>query len=378
MKYVDLVEIYRQLEETTKRLNKIYIISEFLKKTPNEDIGHIVLLLQGKLFPNWDPRKIGVASRLVLKAINISTGITSKKIEDEWRKTGDLGLVAENLTKKKKQSTLFSHDLSVRKVFNNLRKLSELEGHGTVEKKMQLIAELLTSANPLEAKYIVRSILEDLRVGVGEGSLRDSIVWAFFGHEIGLKYLSDNKIDIESREEYNKYVNIVQRSFDLTNDFSSVAEAAKQGLKHLEDMEIAMFRPLKVMLALKVKDVKEGFERCGEKVDIEYKLDGFRIQAHKKANKVKLFTRRLEEVTDQFPEVVDYVKNHVKAESCILDSEAAGFDPKTGKYLPFQNISQRIKRKYDIEEMSKKFPVELNVFDILYRYYQYYYQKWIW
>ena len=166
MKYVDLVEIYRQLEETTKRLNKIYIISEFLKKTPNEDIGHIVLLLQGKLFPNWDPRKIGVASRLVLKAINISTGITSKKIEDEWRKTGDLGLVAENLTKKKKQSTLFSHDLSVRKVFNNLRKLSELEGHGTVEKKMQLIAELLTSANPLEAKYIVRSILEDLRVGV--------------------------------------------------------------------------------------------------------------------------------------------------------------------------------------------------------------------
>ena len=152
----------------------------------------------------------------------------------------------------------------------------------------------------------------------------------------------------------------------MTNDFSSVAEAAKQGLKHLEDMEIAMFRPLKVMLALKVKDVKEGFERCGEKVDIEYKLDGFRIQAHKKANKVKLFTRRLEEVTDQFPEVVDYVKNHVKAESCILDSEAAGFDPKTGKYLPFQNISQRIKRKYDIEEMSKKFPVELNVFDILY------------
>ena len=366
MEYIKLVEMYQTLEETTKRLKKTFLISEFLKTTPKEDIGNITLLLQGKVFPTWDERKIGVASRLILKAISTATGIDIKKIENEWKKTGDLGLVAESLVKQKKQSTLFSHNLSVKKVFGNISKLAELEGHGSVERKMQLIAELLTSAKPIEARYITRTILEDLRVGAGEGSLRDAIVWAFFGDKIGLKYLSDNKIDIQSREEYNKYVDAVQRAYDLTNDFSSVAEAAKQGLKKLEDMAIVVFRPLKVMLALKVKDTKEGFERCGKPLDIEYKLDGFRIQAHKQENKIRLFTRRLEDVTPQFPEVVEYVKNNVKGNSFILDSEAAGLDPKTGKYLPFQSISQRIRRKYNIEEMSKKFPVEVNVFDILY------------
>lgn len=362
-----MVEIYKKLEETTKRLEKTFIISEFLKTIPKEDIGEIVLLLQGKLFPDWDERKIGVASRLILKAISTATGINVKRVEDEWRKTGDLGIVAENLVSKKKQATLFSRELSVKKVFDNLRKLAGLEGVGTVEKKMQLIAELLTSTKPTESKYIVRTILEELRVGVGEGSLRDAIVWAFFGDKIGLKYLSENKIDISSREEYNKYADAVQRAFDLTNDFSAVAEAAKKNeLKGLEDMSISVFRPLKVMLALKVKDVKEGFERCGKLVDAEYKLDGFRIQAHKEGNKIKLFTRRLEDVTNQFPEVVEYVKKNIKGSSFIIDSEATGFDPKSGKYLPFQKISQRIKRKYNISEMAKKFPVEVNVFDILY------------
>ena len=366
MEYLKLVEIYKKLEETTKRLEKTHIISEFLKTIPKEDIPEIVLLLQGKLFPNWDDRKIGVASRLILKAISTATGISIPKIEDEWRKVGDLGIVAENLIKQKKQATLFSQELSVKKIFNNLRKLAELEGTGTVEKKMQLIAELLTSSKPTEAKYIVRTVLEELRVGVGEGSLRDAILWAFFGDKIRLKYLSENKIEIESREEYNKYVDAVQRAFDLTNDFSSVAEAAKLGLKRLEDMNLAVFRPLKVMLALKVKDVKDGFERCGKPADVEYKLDGFRIQAHKQGSKIKLFTRRLEDVTKQFPEVVEYLKKNVKGDSFILDSEAAGYNPKTEKYLPFQSISQRIKRKYDIEEIATKFPVELNVFDILY------------
>ncbi len=367
MNYVKLVETYQKLEETSKRLEKTFIISEFLKTIPKDDLAEIVLLLQGKLFPNWDEHKVGVASRLVLKAINKATGIDSKNIEKEWKKTGDLGIVAENLVKQKKQRTLMSHDLSVRKVFENLRKLSELGGIGTVEKKLQLIAELLTSARPLEAKYIIRTVLEDLRVGVGEGSLRDSIVWAFFEDKIGLKYLEEEKqIEVKDREEYNKYLNAVQRAFDLTNDFSTVAQSAKLGLKNLEEKSITLFKPLKVMLALKVKDAKEGFERCGTPADIEYKLDGFRIQAHKEGSKIKLFTRRLDEVTKQFPEVVGYIKENVKGDSFMLDSEAAGFDPKTDKYLPFQSISQRIRRKYNIEEMAKKFPVELNVFDIIY------------
>jgi len=366
MKYLDLVDVYQKLEKTTKRLGKTHILSELLKNTDAESLSIITLLLQGKIFPSWDEHKIGIASRLVLKAIQTATGISSSKIEDEWKKTGDLGQVAENLVRGKNQTTLFQKTLSVKKVFGNIRKLAELEGSGTVDRKMQLIAELLTSAKPIEAKYIVRTLLEDLRIGVGEGSLRDAIVWAAFWDRIGIKFF-ENKIDVADRAEYNKYISAVQRAYDLTNDFSSVAKVAREGgLKGLENMSVTVFKPLKVMLALKVKSIEDGFERCGKPADLDYKLDGFRIQVHKEGSKVKIFTRRLENVTVQFPEVVDYARKNIKGESFIIDSEAVGIDPKTGKYLPFQSISQRIKRKYNIPEMAKEFPVEVNVFDILY------------
>ncbi|MBS3097324.1 ATP-dependent DNA ligase [Candidatus Woesearchaeota archaeon] len=367
MEYNNLAKLYEELEKTTKRLEKTFVISNFLKETKNEDIQTIVLLLQGRLFPNWDTREIGVASRIVIKAINLATGIKAEQIENEWRKKGDLGIVAEELVVKKKQKTLFSKDLTVNKVFENLRKLAELEGMGTVDKKINLIAELLTSAKPVEAKYIIRTILGELRIGVGEGSLRDAIVWAFFGDKIGVRYDEKEKsIDVRDRTEYNKYVDAVQKAYDATNDFSVVAKSSKKGLTELEETSLAVGRPVKVMLALKVKDVREGFERCGKPAEFEYKLDGFRIQAHKNGKEIILFTRRLENVTKQFPEVVEFIKKNVKGDEFIIDSEAVGYSQKTGKYLPFQSISQRIKRKYDIEDMAEKFPVELNIFDILY------------
>jgi DNA ligase-1 len=238
---------------------------------------------------------------------------------------------------------------------------------GSVDKKISLVAELLTSAKPNEAKYIVRTILNDMRIGVGEGSIRDSIVWAFFGKELEVKYnKEENNIEIEDRKKYNEYVGAVQKAYDVTNDFAPVAEAAKKhGLKGLEELEMSIGIPLKVMLALKVEDIDEGFERCGKPAEFEFKYDGMRMQIHKDGKEVKIFTRRLENVTNQFPEVVDYVKKYVDEKKVILDSEAVGCSKKSGKYLPFQKISQRIKRKYDIEKMSEELPVEVNVFDII-------------
>ncbi len=368
MEYKKLVEIYQELENTSKRLHKTYIISRLLKDADRQSLPLVILLLQGKVFPAWDEHKIGVSSRYVLKAINVATGSSVSKVESDWRKTGDLGLTAEKLIGTKQQKTLFRSMLTVGKVVHNMRKLAELEGAGTVDRKIKLIAELLTSAGPEEAKYLVRTILEELRVGVGEGSLRDAVVWAFFWDKLGIRYLHDEmQLEMNNRSEYSRYVEAVQRAYDLTNDFGKVAETAKfKGIEGLKRIDIELFKPLKVMLALKVQDVEEGFERCGKPLDAEYKLDGFRIQVHKKGSKIELYTRRLEKITRQFPEVVDYVKKCVEGESLILDSEAAGYSPKTGSYLPFQSISQRIKRKYKIEEMSRKFPVELNVFDILY------------
>jgi DNA ligase 1 len=367
MSYHELAQLYDQLESTSKRLEKTYCISRFLKKAKKQDLHCLALLFQGRIFPSWDERKIGVASRLVIKAMSIATGMDKNRIETEWKKTGDLGEVAENFVGKKKQQTLASHDLSVHKVFETLQKLSTLEGQGTVDKKTKLIAELLTSAKPLEAKYIVRTVLEDLRVGVGDGTLRDAIVWAFFEDEVQVNYNDKTKkIDPEDREKYSMYCEAVQHAFNLTNDFGKVAEKAKEGtVKALKAVQVSIGRPLKVMLYQKADDLQDAFERVGKPCALEYKYDGFRIIVHKKGENIILFTRRLETVTQQFPDVVAYVKKYIKGNNFILDAEAVGFDPTTQKYLPFQNVSQRIKRKYNIEKMAKEYPVELNVFDVM-------------
>jgi DNA ligase 1 len=370
MEYSKLVEIYEKIEGTSKRLEKTHYISALLKKTDDDDIEIIMLLISGKLFPDWDETKIGMSDKLILKAINKATGADFKKIEDEWKRTGDLGLVSENLTGKKSQSTLFSGKLSVKKVFDNIRKLALLSGEGTVEKKVSLVAELLTSASPLEAKYIVRTVLEELRVGIGEGSLRDAIVWAYFDEELGLKYdkeTNDITLDDKKREKYNEAVSIAQRAYDITNEFSTVAKTAKKtGLIGLLDMKLLPGKPIKVMLSQKVASVEEGFETVGTPSQIEFKYDGFRMQIHKVNGEIKIFTRRLENVTRQFPDVALAVQKHVRGDEFLIDGEAVGFDPLTGKYLPFQSISQRIRRKYDIEEVARNFPIELNLFDIIY------------
>src|SRR3989344_6696305 len=368
MEYSKLVDVYEQLNKTTKRLEKTHIISEFLKEAGLDDIEQVMLLIEGRIFPNYDAREIGVASRLMLKSLSTATGISTDRIENEWKKQGDLGLVAEIIIKTKKQATLHSAKLTVKKVFDNIRKLAELEGEGTVDRKTQLIAELLTSAKPVESKYIVKTILMEMRLGVGEGAMRDAITWAFFGKELRIKYTKEgNDIEVEDRETYNKYADAVQRVYDLTNEFAEAAKAAKKGLAGMGNVGMKVGIPIQVMLSLKVDTIEEGFETVGKQCAVEFKYDGFRIQAHKDGQgNIKLFTRRLENVTKQFPDIAEYVRKNVKGKRFIIDSEAVGYGNKTGKYLPFQSISQRIKRKYEIEKMSNDFPVELNVFDIIY------------
>ena len=340
MDYIELVKYYEELENTTKRLEKIEILSRLFKSCSLNELSFIVYLVQGKVFPECDERKIGFSSRLILKALSNIIGINQDNVEKLWKKKGDLGIVAEELIKNKKQTTLYANKLICEKVFNNIRKLSELEGEGTVNKKIQLISEVLSNAKPEEAKFIVRTILEELRVGVKEGVIRDSISKAF-----------------------DSDVKDVEYAFNLTVDYGEVAELAKKNeLKHVK---IKVGRPIKLMLAILVKDIKEGFESVGKPLQSEFKLDGFRISIHKENNKINLFTRRMEDVTRQFPDIVDIVKEHVKGTNFIIDCEAVGIDKKTGRYLPFQKISQRIKRKYDIEKTANEYPVELNVFDVI-------------
>ena len=347
MRYKKLAELYNSLSSTTKRLEKIEILSNFLKEISEEDKDVLYLLL-GEIYPEYDERKIGISSQLAIKAISKATGNEKDKVVKEWKVIGDLGKVAEKLTQKKKQSTLQSHILTTEKVLENLRKLPALEGKGTVDKKISLITELLTSASPIEALYLVRTLIGDLRIGIQESTVREAMTSAFFkgNKESALK---------------------VQDAINKANDLAEVFEMARTGKeKELKKIKIEVGKPIKAMLAEKVKTIKDGFNAVGKPCAVEYKYDGFRLIIHKKGEKVLLFTRTLENVTKQFPEVADYIKKFVDGDSFILDSEAVGFDKKTKEYKPFQSISQRIKRKYDIEKIKNELPVEVNVFDVLF------------
>jgi DNA ligase-1 len=346
MRYLKLAQLYESLSSTTKRLEKIDILSKFLLSLHHDDKDVLYLLL-GDIYPEYDERRIGISNQLAIKAISKATGTEPAKVTKEWKSIGDLGKVAEKLTKHRKQATLASHVLTTEKVLNNLRKLPELEGKGTIEKKISLITELLTSAEPIEALYLIRTLLSDLRIGLKEHTIRDAMAKAFFK-------------DKGSGDA-------IQKAIDKSNDIALVFEMAKKGkLKDLEKVHLKVGKPIKVMLAQKAKDIADGFEKLGKPCAIEYKYDGFRLLIHKEKGSINLFTRRLENVTKQFPEVVGYIKKYVKGNSFILDSEAVGFDHKTKNYMPFQSISQRIRRKYDIEKLKDKLPVEINVFDILF------------
>jgi len=347
MRYQKLAELYEESSSTPKRLEKIKILSKFLRLLSEQD-RDVMYLLLGDIYPEYNEKRIGISNQLTIKAISKATGIEIKNIIQEWKSIGDLGKVAEKLTLHKKQFTLHSHILTTEKVLENLRKLPELEGKGTVNKKISLITELLTSASPLEALYLVRTLIGDLRIGMKESTIRGAMTSAFF----------DNNKEASKK---------IQEAIDKSNDLASVFDIVKKGkLKELEKISIEVGKPIKAMLAQKVATIKDGFKKLGKPCAVEYKYDGFRLIIHKKNKNISLFTRRLENVTKQFPEVVDYIKKYVKGNTFILDSEAVGFNNKTKEYKPFQEISQRIRRKYYIEKMQKELPVEINVFDIIY------------
>jgi len=349
MLYSKLCETYEELEKNPSRLKKTEILSEFLKTIKHEKHREIIYLLQGRVWPDYEEKEFGISTQLTIKALAKATGINEKEIVKKWKKIGDLGEVAAEVCKGKSQHTLFSANLTTYKVLENLKSLPELTGKGTVDRKIGLIAELLTSAKPIEAKYIARTLLNDLRIGIGSGTLRDSIVWACF--------------DKEDKEAFER----VQSAYDKVTDFAVVFEKALKGKHELDKIELSPGQPLKVMLALKAENIADGFERAGKPACFEYKYDGFRMLINKdEKGSIRIFTRRLDEVTKQFPEVKDYVNKFVKADTFIIDSEAVGYNPKTKRYTTFQDISQRIKRKYDIDQMAKELPIEINVFDILY------------
>ncbi len=347
MDYSELVDVYEQLGKTAGRLDKTVILAEFFKKVAKKGNSKWLYLLYGKVLPDYDSREFGISRQLVIKALASAYGISSESIEQKFRKIGDLGEIAESLYNERKQSVLFKKKLTIDFVFDTLSKIIDIDGKGSVDRKIALISEILASASAKEAKYVARTLLADLRVGVAQGVIRDAMNSAFFGND-------------------SEMADKIEAAYDMANDISRVFDACAKGKKELDKIGLEPGRPMNVMLAVKSESIDEGFEVCGRPAAIEQKYDGFRMLINKKDGKITLFTRKLENVTAQFPDVVEAALKHVEAETFILDSEVVGFDSKTGKYKPFEAISQRIRRKYDIDKLVKELPVELDVFDVLY------------
>ncbi len=435
MDYEHLARLYASLEETTLKLKKTLLIARFLEKHQDSDfLGDVILLLVGRVYPQWSEKELGVSTRLMIQAISKAYGVPVGTVEKEWVDTGDLGLAAQNLSTQKKQATLFTKKLTIKKVVENLRRVAELEGPRSQELKISYIVELLRSASPLEARYITRTVIGDLRVGVAEGTIRDAIYFAFFVNIHWIQALStpgglspvdvldvsskrivvtrearnwlekkfpktyaraleNNTIETWTQKEIevlspwkkeagvdivitheqewasskrSEVIGMIERAYHITNDYGEVGVlAAREGPRGLKSVRLEPLRPLKVMLYQKATGIQDAFERVGRPALIEYKYDGFRLQIHRDGEKIALFTRRLENVTPQFPDIVKSVRESVKSKRFILDSEAVAYDPKTGRFLPFQYVSQRIKRKYHIDQKTREVPILLNIFDVM-------------
>jgi len=341
MEYKKLADLYNRLESTTKRLEKTDIIADFLKETSTELLPPVTLLLLGRVFPTWSEKELGVGPKLLLKAISMVTGASVDEIEEEIREQGDIGAASEVLFKRKSQLTFISHPLTVEKVYDDLRKLASITGSRAQSKKIDIILGILSLASPLEAKYITRTILEELRVGAGEGIISDAISLAF---------------NIEKE--------VVERAYMLTNDLGIVAKVAKsEGEKGLQRLSLEPGRPVKPMLAQLAESIESAIEELGEAL-CETKYDGVRVQIHRKDDEILVFTRRLENISRAVPEIIKRVQKALPGEDFIVEGEIiVNIDGRPGS---FQYILQRVKRKYDIEKMVKRIPLTLYLFDILY------------
>jgi DNA ligase-1 len=347
LKYSLIADIYEKIEATTKRLEMTDYLVELIRNTSKEDIDKVIYLTQGKVYPDYMGIELGIAEKLAIKSIAIATGKAEKAVEEDYKKTGDLGETAANMLARKAQLTLFKEPLTVGMVYDALVKISRETGPGSIDAKVRLLCSLLNNATPKEAKYLLRTALGKLRLGVADMTILDALSIVYGGGK-------------ETREH-------LERAYNLSSDLGHVAKTvAYHGLEGIKKFKVTIGRPIRPMLAERLSNAKEILEKLGGKGAAEYKYDGLRVQAHVSPDRIYLFSRRLENITDQFPDVSNYLRESIKAKEAVVEGECVAVDANTGDMLPFQMISQRRGRKYEIEKMAEEIPVVVFLFDLLY------------
>jgi DNA ligase-1 len=345
MKYALMAETYEKIEATTKRLAMTDYLVEFLKNTPKTVIDKVVYLTQGKLYPDYAGIEIGIAEKLALRAVARATGRSEKEIEEEMIKTGDLGLATQKFLGKKTQVTFFQQPLTVEKVYETLDKMAKSTGSGSMDQKINLLAGLLTDATPKEAKYLIRTVTGQLRLGIADMTVLDALAIAYGGGK-------------ETREE-------IERAYNISSDLGKVSKTvAEKGIEGIRKFGVSTGKPIRPMLAERLGSPQEILEKLGGKCIAEFKYDGERVQAHKDGDNIVLFSRRLENITDQYPDAVELVRKSTKPKQVIIEAEIVAVDPDTGEMRPFQELMHR-RRKYGIKQAIQEYPVSLFAFDVL-------------
>ncbi|MEM3725940.1 MAG: DNA ligase, partial [Candidatus Bathyarchaeia archaeon] len=334
-----LAELCEKLEMTSKRLIMIRLVAEMLKNLEIQEIEPAVTMILGRAFPKWSQKTLEVSWATLSEIIKRITGVSWGIFMEAFSKTGDIGSATKTIFEKskiRKQTTLIEKALTIEEVRRNLEAIAEATGTGSRERKERLTETLLSMASPVEAKYLVKIFIGEMRTGFHEGLMEQAVSKAF-------------GISLE----------MVQKANMTLGDIGEVAAAAKrEGEEGLLKIGFKVFRPVKLMLAQMADDVGEALKEHGGKTAFEYKLDGARVQIHKLDGEVRVFSRRLTDVTESLPDVVELAKQNIKAEEAILEGEVVAVDS-FGYPVSFQHLMRRFKRVHAVKDMVEKIPVRL-------------------
>ncbi len=341
MTFSELSTHLEQLERTTSRNEMTVLLAELFDKVSADEIGQVMYLLQGRVAPLYVNLEFGMADKYLMKAIAQAFEEDEKEINQLYKKTGDLGEVAEKLREKRgnnKSST------SIKDVFEVLMTVAKTEGVGAVERKVTLVSDLLRACDSLSCRFIARIPVGKLRLGFSDMTVLDALSWMLQG-------------DKSQRA-------VIEPVFNIRPDLGYIATTIKKkGIQGLEAADPVIFTPVLMARAERLSSGEEIINKIGE-CAVEPKFDGFRLQAHFDGENVKLFTRNLEDSTFMYPDVVEGIRNQINAKSAIFEGEAIAYSPETGEFSPFQLTTQR-KRKYGIEQAAKEIPLKLICFELL-------------
>lgn len=348
MKFNELTQYFERLEQTSSRLALIDILAELFGKTDKTTVDKVMYMVQGRVAPFYEPTEIGMADKMVAQSIGEAFGLTKEEVLAAYDQKGDLGLVAFELSEKKRQKGK-KEELSVVAVFDALKAIAQTSGAGSVAEKIAALKALLEHMDAVSAKHLVRIPLGNTRLGVGDPTILDGIAIAVLGDKSKRKLL--------------------EKAYNETSDLGLIGKTLTEGgLEAVQKLGVTVGRPIRSELCERLPNPVKVFEKMdtnGLGIHATYKYDGFRVQIHKNGDKVEMFSRNLEDMTHMFPELIEGTLKQIKAKTVILDSEAMAYQPASQEFLPFQETTKR-RRKHNIEEMAESLPLKAFVFDILY------------